>query len=129
MSLSPSSSGADAAVVLRDVHKSFGAHKVLAGVDLQAQRGQGSGRVEGFGHALEGRLAGAAPGRQFFGGHEVALQDQLQRALAVAARLQMVAVRERGPPAHRMHAADEAADALQRTRRLQLRLAACAAGG
>ena len=28
------------AVVLRDVHKSFGAHKVLDGVSLQAQRGQ-----------------------------------------------------------------------------------------
>ncbi|HXE50498.1 MAG TPA: amino acid ABC transporter ATP-binding protein [Ramlibacter sp.] len=30
----------EAAVVLRDVHKSFGANKVLAGVSLQAQRGQ-----------------------------------------------------------------------------------------
>jgi polar amino acid transport system ATP-binding protein len=30
----------DAAVVLRDVHKSFGSHKVLSGVNLQAQRGQ-----------------------------------------------------------------------------------------
>jgi polar amino acid transport system ATP-binding protein len=30
----------EAAVVLRDVHKSFGANKVLSGVDLQAQRGQ-----------------------------------------------------------------------------------------
>lgn len=30
----------DAAVVLRDVHKSFGAQKVLAGVSLEAQRGQ-----------------------------------------------------------------------------------------
>jgi polar amino acid transport system ATP-binding protein len=29
-----------AAVVLQDVHKSFGAHQVLAGVSLQAQRGQ-----------------------------------------------------------------------------------------
>jgi polar amino acid transport system ATP-binding protein len=28
------------AVVLRDVHKSFGAHQVLAGVDLEADRGQ-----------------------------------------------------------------------------------------
>jgi polar amino acid transport system ATP-binding protein len=32
--------GNDAAVVLRDVHKSFGANKVLAGVNLDAQRGQ-----------------------------------------------------------------------------------------
>jgi len=30
----------EAAVVLRDVHKSFGSHKVLNGVNLQAQRGQ-----------------------------------------------------------------------------------------
>ena len=30
----------DAAVVLRDVHKSFGTNKVLAGVNLDAQRGQ-----------------------------------------------------------------------------------------
>jgi polar amino acid transport system ATP-binding protein len=30
----------EAAVVLRDVHKSFGANKVLSGVSLQAQRGQ-----------------------------------------------------------------------------------------
>jgi polar amino acid transport system ATP-binding protein len=30
----------EAAVVLRDVHKSFGANKVLSGVNLQAQRGQ-----------------------------------------------------------------------------------------
>ena len=29
-----------AAVVLRDVHKSFGANKVLAGVNMEAQRGQ-----------------------------------------------------------------------------------------
>lgn len=28
------------AVVLRDVHKSFGANKVLSGVNLQARRGQ-----------------------------------------------------------------------------------------
>jgi polar amino acid transport system ATP-binding protein len=33
-------SPSDAAVVLRDVHKSFGAHQVLAGVDFEAQRGQ-----------------------------------------------------------------------------------------
>src|SRR6185369_13402633 len=32
--------GGEAAVVLRDVHKSFGANKVLSGVNLQAQRGQ-----------------------------------------------------------------------------------------
>jgi polar amino acid transport system ATP-binding protein len=32
--------GSDAAVVLRDVHKSFGANKVLTGVNLEAQRGQ-----------------------------------------------------------------------------------------
>ncbi|MDB5857226.1 MAG: transporter related [Ramlibacter sp.] len=30
----------EAAVVLRDVHKSFGSNKVLSGVNLQAQRGQ-----------------------------------------------------------------------------------------
>ena len=30
----------EAAVVLRDVHKSFGSHKVLSGVNLEAQRGQ-----------------------------------------------------------------------------------------
>jgi polar amino acid transport system ATP-binding protein len=32
--------GNEAAVVLRDVHKSFGANKVLAGVNLEAQPGQ-----------------------------------------------------------------------------------------
>jgi polar amino acid transport system ATP-binding protein len=36
----PHTSTSDAAVVLRDVHKSFGRHKVLAGVSLEAQRGQ-----------------------------------------------------------------------------------------
>ena len=35
--------GNGAAVVLRDVHKSFGANKVLAGVNLEAQRGPGDG--------------------------------------------------------------------------------------
>jgi polar amino acid transport system ATP-binding protein len=36
----PTTHNGDAAVVLHDVHKSFGAQKVLAGVSLQAQRGQ-----------------------------------------------------------------------------------------
>jgi len=36
----PSNNNDQAAVVLRDVHKSFGSHKVLEGVSLEAQRGQ-----------------------------------------------------------------------------------------
>jgi polar amino acid transport system ATP-binding protein len=38
--MSQTHSPSEAAVVLRDVHKSFGANQVLSGVNLQAQRGE-----------------------------------------------------------------------------------------